>query len=241
MPSAFGYTWEVVPEVQSIIGWSAVVAVLGLFMAPAKDIWGKDGVARLRSTRHLATGFPYFASFFNCLFWIIYASGNVQKLLQPLVINAIGAALHLSFLSCYLCFVEEKQSSLVALVSGITLTAASTVWATLQHSVSAFGMLAAVLNSVMYYSPLAAVGTVVKENWQYINTIIATKDAMKTYLAQCENSKPILLPRILSSFKQEELATVSPIEGVMKYRYLCQHNLTLALREILYRCHRACG
>lgn len=144
MPSAFGYTWEVVPEIQSLIGWSAVVAVLGLFLAPAKDIWGKEGVARLRSTRHLATGFPYFASFFNCLFWIIYASGNVQKLLQPLVINAIGAVLHLSFFSCYLCFVKEKQSSLVALFSGITLTAASSVWATSQQSVNCFGMLAAV-------------------------------------------------------------------------------------------------
>lgn len=163
MPSFAGITWVCDPIIQNTIGWAAVFAVLGLFASPIKDIWGEGGVFKRKNTGNLASGLVYFSSFFNCFFWVIYALGDLPRLLQPLVINLIGASLQLSFLSCYWYFAENKKECNIAFLGGATVALASAIVAYNQSSVAIFGTAAAVLNVIMYYSPLAAVGTIIKE------------------------------------------------------------------------------
>ncbi|KAK3287129.1 hypothetical protein CYMTET_5358 [Cymbomonas tetramitiformis] len=163
MPSFAGITWVCDPVIQNTIGWAAVFAVLGLFASPIKDIWGEGGVFKRKDTGNLASGLVYFSSFFNCFFWVIYALGDLPRLLQPLVINVIGASLQLSFLSCYWYYAENKKECNIAFLGGATVALASAIVAYNQSSVTIFGTAAAVLNVIMYYSPLAAVGTIIKE------------------------------------------------------------------------------
>jgi len=163
MPSFAGITWVCDPVIQNTIGWVAVFAVLGLFASPIKDIWGDGGVFKRKNTGNLASGLVYFSSFFNCFFWVLYALGDLPRLIQPLVINLVGAALQLSFLSCYWYYAENKKECNVAFLGGATVALASAAVAYNQSSVAIFGTAAAVLNVIMYYSPLAAVGTIIKE------------------------------------------------------------------------------
>jgi len=166
MPTFAGLTWTVVPAVKDAIGWAAVIAVLGLFLAPVKDIWGGKGAFKAKSTENLATGFPYFASFYNCLLWVLYATADLPRLLQPLVINIIGMTLHASFLSVYWRYAKDdadRKSCLTAFLGGAATVALAAYLSAVSGSAQPFGNVAMVVNVVMYYSPLAALGTVLKE------------------------------------------------------------------------------
>ena len=146
------------------LGWAAVIAVLGLFVSPVKDIFGAGGVLNSKSTRNLATGFPYFASFYNCVLWCLYAWADLPRLLQPLVINLIGASLHLSFFSVYWKFSKADSANCRnAFLGGAAVVAVASVLAFMSGSAQPYGNAAMVLNVIMYYSPLAALGTVLKE------------------------------------------------------------------------------
>lgn len=166
MPALLGCTWAVQAATKDALGWAAVVAVLGLFLSPVKDIWGPEGAFKNNSTEKLATGFPYFASFFNCVLWIFYALADLPRLLQPLVINLIGASLHLSFLTVYWKNAKDEadaRSCLLAFLGGLATLGGAATLATIRGDATPFGNAAMVVNVIMYYSPLAALGTVLKE------------------------------------------------------------------------------
>eukprot|EP00239_Pterosperma_sp_CCMP1384_P003537 CAMPEP_0197849670 /NCGR_PEP_ID=MMETSP1438-20131217/12853_1 /TAXON_ID=1461541 /ORGANISM="Pterosperma sp., Strain CCMP1384" /LENGTH=244 /DNA_ID=CAMNT_0043462453 /DNA_START=86 /DNA_END=816 /DNA_ORIENTATION=- len=176
MLSLLGYSWIPDPFIQNTLGWVAVFAVLGLFLSPIKDIWGEGGVFKNKSTASLATGIPYFASFFNCFLWSVYAFGDLPRLLQPLVINLIGAALHLSFMSCFWYYASDKKESSTAFISGAAVSAVCAVMSMQAGNVAIFGKAAAFVNVIMYYSPLAAVGEVLRtksvKTWPLIPLIM---------------------------------------------------------------------
>ena len=152
--------------VQQAVGWAAVVATLFYFAAPIKDVFGENGIVKTRTNANLATGFPYFASFYNCALWVMYAAGDLPKLMQPLAINILGVSLQLSFLTCYWYYATEKDdlvSCRRAFFGGAFIVVVAFAVCESMHSFKPFGDFAMAMNIIMYYSPLAAFATVVRE------------------------------------------------------------------------------
>jgi len=62
--------WEADPAVTNTIALVGSVAVIGLWLAPVRDVWtSKDSVWATRSTANVATAFGYVAGLFNCVLW----------------------------------------------------------------------------------------------------------------------------------------------------------------------------
>uniref|UniRef100_A0A6U9PWD4 Sugar transporter SWEET1 n=1 Tax=Zooxanthella nutricula TaxID=1333877 RepID=A0A6U9PWD4_9DINO len=160
--SLFGYTWEVVPAIKDVIGWLAVFATLAFFAAPVKTVWGAGGIFRTGSTQHIASGFPHFVGFANCLCWVLYAAHDPSKLMQPLVINIIGLVFNASFMVCYWVFAPHKLACFVTLVAVSCPVAAAAQYAEFVGNASPLGQLAALMLVVMRSSPLVAAGEVVR-------------------------------------------------------------------------------
>jgi len=157
-----GFTWEVVPEVKDCIGWLSTCMTLGLFLAPMQTVWGRDGIYRRGSTHRVASGLPYFAGFAGCLCWVLYASQDIARLIQPLVINALGLALNTSFMTCYWFFSPQRLTCSIAFVAVVASAVAAQQYAAFLGSAEPLGQLAALVNVLMLASPLAAAGDVVR-------------------------------------------------------------------------------
>ena len=157
-------SWTVDESVSFMIGLVGAVAVLFLWTAPIKGIWtGKESVRVTKSTRNVATAFPYVASVFNCLLWDMYCTSAPGKFLVPLFVNTAGLFLNASFTWCYLRFAEPSNRKNVQFQLGVFTVyslAAIVLWAVL--SVEIVGYMAAGVNALMLFGPLAASQQVIR-------------------------------------------------------------------------------
>mmetsp|Transcript_7674 Transcript_7674/g.21008 ORF Transcript_7674/g.21008 Transcript_7674/m.21008 type:complete len:276 (+) Transcript_7674:482-1309(+) len=163
MTSGFlGFTWEVMPEVKDRIGWLSTCMTLGLFLAPMQTVWGRGGIYQERSTQSVVNGFPYFAGFGSCLLWVLYASQDTARLMQPLAINAVGLALNTSFMICYWFLSPQPLVCSVTFVAVAGSAVAAQKYAAFLGSAEPLGRLAALMNVLMLSSPLTAASEVVR-------------------------------------------------------------------------------
>ena len=146
------------------VGWAGTAAALGLFLSPTKDVFGNKGIRRTRSTARLATGLPYFATFFNCLYWVAYLGPNASEFVPAFTVNAIGTALNASFAWVYYAHatVQERELCRRWLGVGTSFLVCLVFGAFVFSNIEIVGCGAAVMNVGMYYAPLAAVSTVVR-------------------------------------------------------------------------------
>merc|ERR1712060_44018 len=104
----------------------------------------------------------FFAGSASCLCWVLYAASDLPRLMQPLVVNAVGLALNSSFMLCYVYFSTSRLPGAL-LVAVIVCTAfAASAHAALLGTAEPLGHLAAVVSVVSLSSPLAAAGKVVR-------------------------------------------------------------------------------
>lgn len=161
MPSFLEMTWTRDPTTEAILGWVAVASTVGFLLAPFKDIWGPTGVYRQGSTRNLATGLPYFATFFNCFEWTLFAGLNKPLLLQPLVINIFGSAVAFTYMMCY-WYYSRTRTDMIYAISGTAMVVGTSALYMFKGDPDVFGSVAAVSNILMYYAPLAALGEITR-------------------------------------------------------------------------------
>jgi solute carrier family 50 protein (sugar transporter) len=179
--------WTTVEGLKTFLEGIGSICVLLLWMAPIRDIWtGRESVFAKKSTAGLVTGFPYVASLFNCLLWVMYALDKLDLLLIPTIVNVTGFLLNLSFTGCFWyyssgttkgmfklrVFGSRPAPSVLGLAGGLTRALAETavmgfitiVGFGLLIAVGStpVGYLAAFVNALMLFSPLAAAGTIIK-------------------------------------------------------------------------------
>lgn len=156
-------SWTVDETVLFFIGLVGAVAVLVLWLAPVRDIWtGRESVWATKSTARVATGFPYVAALYNCILWNLYATSRPSEFLVPIFVNTAGFLLNASFTWCYWRFSDEKNKWWIQLHLGLFFAytcVTIALWNALD--VEVVGYMAAVVNTLMLFGPLAAAKQVI--------------------------------------------------------------------------------
>lgn len=153
---------EVAAMAETVIGWIATGTTLVMFTGSLGFIFGREGVLFRKNTDNLATGFPFFMTFFNCLAWSVYATKDLSLLAQPFAANTYGALVNLTFLSVYWYYTKtDKQKCLVYFGTGCSVTALvfaiAFFWL---NNLEVIGYYASGCAVLMYSAPLAAIGEV---------------------------------------------------------------------------------
>jgi len=164
VPSQSCPSWVVDETVLFLIGIAGALMVLLLWLAPMRDIWlGRDSVWATRSTKRVATGFPYVAAVFNCVLWNMYATSNPRHFLVPLFVNTIGFLLNVSFTWCYWRFAPPDGAWVVVMQFTAFLVftiLAVALWFAVD--VEVVGYMAAIVNTLMFFGPLMAARQVIR-------------------------------------------------------------------------------
>ncbi len=106
---------------------------------------------------------PYFSTLFNCIAWVLYCYPAFSNYVLPTLINMYGALINLVYAATYWSYTSPEQSKLCARYTaigiGVLIPAVAAEYA---YGREAMGYVAASINIIMYYSPLAAVSDVIK-------------------------------------------------------------------------------
>ena len=157
-------SWEINQVFLFFLGLVGAAISLALWMAPIQDVWtAPDSLWRSRTTKRVATPFPYIASIFNCILWSMFAMVAPSLFVVPLILNAAGLVLNTSFTACYWIVGDDNARWWIHahIIAFTVLTAISAVlWATV--SIQLVGVAAAIVNTLMLFGPLAAAKQVVK-------------------------------------------------------------------------------
>jgi solute carrier family 50 protein (sugar transporter) len=157
--------WAVDPAVRNIIALVGSVAVTMLWLAPVRDVWrGKTSIWATKSTALVATAFGYVAGLFNCILWNMYAVTRLDNMTVPFLVNTAGFFLNLSFVVCYWMYASGKpktdtRNQFAALF--VVWLFAVFIWVS-TGSNETVGYIAALVNILMLFGPLAAAGQVIK-------------------------------------------------------------------------------
>jgi len=152
---------------RDLIAWLGFFVVLGLFVSPFKDVWGRDGIYAKRSASGIATGLPYIATMFNNMLWLMYCAARPLDFVPSLLLNFLGLCLSVSYTVCYMRFTTTSDVKLcyVYLGGGACVACAAVGWYMLRGMAdgqSGVGSIAALCNVLMFYAPLAALGEVMR-------------------------------------------------------------------------------
>lgn len=157
--------WNVDPNVANAIATVASALVIMLWLAPIQDVWtGKSSIYKTKSTKNVATAFGYAAGFFNCLIWNMYAVTRLNIMGIPFGVNAAGFFLNLSFVMAFWWYAEgpKKRTFMIQFAVLTTfLILAITIWIVTGTN-DDVGYIAATVNVLMFFGPLAAAGDVIK-------------------------------------------------------------------------------
>ena len=191
-------------DAASAVGWAGTAAALGLFASPVRDVYGKNGIRGLRSTSRLATGLPYYATTFNCVYWVAYLAPQASDFVPALTVNLIGSVLNGSFAFVYYAHCTEQERRLCKrwLALGFGFLACLVIASLVFDDVEVIGYGAAVMNVCMYYAPLAAVGTVVRsrsvEKMPFLPLAMAfVSGTLWTAYGFLVDKIPIILPNLI--------------------------------------------
>jgi len=148
-----------------MIALSGSCAVILLWLAPVRDVWvAKNSIWATKSTERIATAFGYVAGLFNCILWNMYAVTRLNDMTVPFLVNLAGFFLNLSFVVCYWMFAVGKPRRdtkiQFSVLSAVTVFA-SFIWITTGSNES-IGYIAAIVNVLMLFGPLAAANQVIK-------------------------------------------------------------------------------
>ncbi|KAL9235013.1 hypothetical protein vseg_009816 [Gypsophila vaccaria] len=151
-------------------GLSFIIGVIGniisalLFLSPTKTF---VRIVRNRSTEEFES-FPYIATLLSSSIWTYYGIIKPGALLVSTV-NGFGALVQLVFVSLFLFFAPpSKKATTTILVGAVDVGCLGAIvsisWFFLNDEtrITVIGLIGAALNIVMYGSPLAVLGTVLK-------------------------------------------------------------------------------
>jgi len=158
-------SWEVDNRVANGIALLGSFTAIVMWMAPIRDVWTADySIFKSRTTENVATAFGFVAGVFNCVLWNMFACTRLDTMLVPFIVNCIGLALNASFVFCYLAYGDSKdrretrnQLLLMVLVTAIAIIA----WV-VEKDNEIVGYIAAFVNVLMLFGPLAAAGEVIR-------------------------------------------------------------------------------
>ena len=160
-----------------IFGWVGCAAAWLLFIAPLPTM---RKIVRAGNTGDFSP-VPYLVSALQCGLWAVYALPFVTPCkLQPLVTNAIGSMLELSYVLLFIAYAPTQRRRMCLVVATLALALALgaisagalliapklpiTPWPDPKASktTTVLGLICIVLNIAMYASPLVAVRTVIR-------------------------------------------------------------------------------
>lgn len=172
-------TWTIYPEVVAVLGNIALVFALYFFFSP---IATAVKITRANSTLEFSA-FTYMSTFVNCSLWVCYAF--FQKLDSPLYTNLIGGAASVVWLMHFLVYASSQNRFKVcsrfiptvlieaAFVFFLRYYDAENFFRGQSRSVFIIGVLADIINIVMYASPLAVIGLVIRtKNVEYLPFLV---------------------------------------------------------------------
>jgi len=170
------------------------ILVLLLWTAPVKDIWtGRESVFATKSTKLLASGFTYPASLSNCALWVAYGLDKFDVLLVPNLVNATGFLLNLSFVLVFYRYSEgeQRRTFLIQLVVLVFLVVVG-FFILVGAGSEPVGYLAAFLNTLMLFAPLAAAGQVIRTRstrgmpFLPLVFVFCTRAPLRAFCPRCE-------------------------------------------------------
>jgi len=162
-------SWEINDGVKLSVGTVAMILSFCLFASPAKTF---VRIYKERSTSEFSS-FPYQMTFFNCTLWILYTFYE-GSLLSATITNCVGLGVELFYLAMFVNYATERRKFFLQMLSGVVLVGVvmavisvpslTGVAVTSEQNVPAFtlGLLATVVNILMYGAPLTVIATVIR-------------------------------------------------------------------------------
>jgi len=157
--------WQIDNRIANGIALLGSITAIIMWMAPIRDVWSAPySIYKLRSTENVATAFGFVAGIFNCVLWNMFASTRLDTMLVPFIVNSIGFALNASFVICYLVYGDSKarRETRNQLLLMFFVTAAAIVMWVVEKDNESVGYLAAFVNVLMLFGPLAAAGEIIR-------------------------------------------------------------------------------
>jgi len=154
--------WEVDKDVMSGLGWTGTVFAVSLFLAPIPTF---HSILKKRSTEQFSP-IPYLSALVQCAVWCVYALPFITpNKASPLITNAIGFSLELVYMIIFFIFAVDKKTLCLQLIGVLTfmggiVVICVTTDGTLRTEI--LGIIADVLNVIMYAAPLSILGVVLK-------------------------------------------------------------------------------
>jgi solute carrier family 50 protein (sugar transporter) len=145
------------------LGWIASVASIYMYSSPIPTV---QRVLRTRSTGQFSDT-TYVFTLLNCLLWVAYAQLQGGRL-QPLICNALGAALEISYLAVFLRFHTKRDRVLLIGKMLLLLVSCVALIVFVQHSedrdyaAKVTGMCALGVCIVMFGAPLSVMCMVLR-------------------------------------------------------------------------------
>ncbi|KAK9673156.1 hypothetical protein RND81_12G149900 [Saponaria officinalis] len=151
-------------DISFIIGIIGNIISALLFLSPAKTF---VRIVRNRSTEEFES-FPYVATLLSSSIWTYYGIIKPGAILVSTV-NGFGALVQLVYVSLFLFFAPPSKMATTAMFVGVVdvgclgaILSISWFFLNVDMRITVIGLIGAALNIVMYGSPLAALGTVLR-------------------------------------------------------------------------------
>jgi hypothetical protein len=158
-------SWTYDPVYLNLLGLIGSIAGLAMYSAPVRDIWlGKHSVWGSESIERVGSAFPYISAIFNCVLWQLYAISDPKKFIVPIFLNTAGFVLNTSFTWCWYRYADVVRRRLTRIQLGSFITyliATLFIWG-VSHNIEIIGYSAAVVNTIMAFSPLAVAQQVIR-------------------------------------------------------------------------------
>ncbi|OMO81552.1 SWEET sugar transporter [Corchorus olitorius] len=150
----------------NIVGIIGNVISFDLFLSPVPTFYR---ICKNKSVEEFQP-YPYIATVLNCFMWIFYGLPLVVKdNIFVTTINGVGLAIELIYLAIYCYYANDRKKRVIVFVALLgevifmaTIVAISMLALEFKHRALFVGIICDVFNIIMYASPLAVWGKVIR-------------------------------------------------------------------------------